>query len=38
LADKAITEHDEAFEASLADQIKYTLPLFREISKGIQIK
>jgi len=38
MADKAINEHDEAFQTSLAEQIKYTLPLFREISKGIQIK
>lgn len=38
MADTAIAEHDEAFQTSLAEQIKYTLPLFREISKGIQIK
>jgi hypothetical protein len=38
MADAAIAEHDEKFQTSLAEQIKHTLPLFREISKGIQIK
>ena len=38
MADQAINQHDEAFQTSLAEQIQYTLPLFREISKGIQIK
>ena len=35
---KASADHESTFETDLAEEIEHTLPLFREISRGIQVK
>ena len=34
----ANSQHDDTFATHLTEEVKHTLPLFREISKGIQVK